>query len=66
MPPAEHLVTLGNLQKGNAVWEIEGAFDRKVLRVLETLNNSAVNDIAIALQVSNALRIEATWQGGPF
>jgi uncharacterized protein (UPF0218 family) len=38
VPPAEHLVTLGNLQKGCVVWEIEGAFDRRVLRVLETLD----------------------------
>jgi len=37
----------------------------KVLCVwrLETL---AVSDIAIALQLSNALRMEGTWQGGPF
>jgi hypothetical protein len=63
VPPAEHLLTLGNLQKGGAIWEIEGAFDRKVLRVFET---SAVNDIAIVLNLSNALRMEGTWQGGPF
>ena len=65
-PPAEHLVALGNLQKDGAVWGIEGAFDRKVVSVLENLKTSAVNDIAIALQLSNARRMEGTWQGGPF
>jgi hypothetical protein len=38
VPPAEHLVMLGNLQKVSVVWEIEGAFDRNVLHVLETLD----------------------------